>query len=72
MLVNQKIEESQNLNSQDIISLGTTSFIILDRASDSSTIVSVSQPPGALFSETGADKKDEKLNDAKNLKDIFI
>lgn len=69
---NQKIQEPEELNSQDIISLGTTSFIILDRSSDSSTIVSVSQPPGALFSGEDVSDEADKIKEAKSLKDLFI
>lgn len=69
---NEKIEEQKELSSQDVLSLGTTSFILLDRSANLETIAAVSGPPGELFGGQDLAQEQDKLHGAKNLKDLFI
>lgn len=70
-----KVENSQLLKSQDLISLGTTSFLLIDREQSRETIYS---PAGYPAFERKAEEVvkeepvEEKVPEPVNIKEIFI
>lgn len=69
-----RVEKIQSLDSQDLVSLGTTSFLVIDREQTRETIYS----PAALNSSIGRVDKEEKEQtpaveeEPKNWKNVFI
>lgn len=74
ILVNsEKVDGSLPLKSQDLISLGTTSFILIDRERSRETIYS---PAGFSYSEKKTEEisepTPEQIPEPKNIKEVFV
>ncbi len=75
ILVNgSRVDGGLNLHSQDIITMGTTSFLVIDREANQETIYSPSKAP---IQETQNEKEPEapiltEVEEEKNWKEMFI